>query len=65
MIHIIDFEVLKHDWMCVIASLLTQDARAFNNAPNKLREFYQGHKNDIFIGYNIREYDQWIFRWVI
>lgn len=51
--------------MCVIASPLTRDARAFNNAPNKLREFYQEHKNDIFIGYNIREYDQWIFKGIL
>lgn len=65
MIHILDFEVLKYDWLCVIASPMTQEETVIVNSPEQLRAFYEAHKNEIYIGYNIRDYDQWIFKGIL
>ena len=65
MIHVLDFEVTRYDWLVVIASPLTQEERVIVNNPDELTQFYQEHKNDIFIGYNIREYDAYIFKAIL
>ena len=35
------------------------------NDRQKLVDFYSLHKNDIWVGYNCREYDQWILKGII
>lgn len=32
------------------------------NDPDQLKQFYEQHKNDVFIGYNSRHYDQYILK---
>lgn len=32
---------------------------------DKLQAYYDTYKNDIFVGYNIRHYDQWIFKSIL
>ena len=64
-LHFIDFEVFKYDWLCVIANPITQESKAIVNSTKSLTEYYEAHKDEIFIGYNIREYDSWIFKGIL
>ena len=65
MLHFIDFEVFKYDWLCVIASPTTKTETVIVNNPDQLRAYYEAHKNEIFIGYNIRDYDSYIFKGIL
>lgn len=61
----LDFEVFKHDWLVVFADTDKEEFITICNDSAKLTDFYNQHKNDIFIGYNIRNYDQWIFKGIL
>lgn len=65
MLHFIDFEVFKHEWLCVIANPITKTETVIVNDKDKLMDYYNSNKDEIFIGYNIREYDQWIFKGIL
>lgn len=62
MLHFIDFEVFANDWLCVIINPQTRTETVIVNDTEKLNQYYQEHKNEIFVGYNIRQYDQYIFK---
>ena len=64
-LHFIDFEVFKHDWLCVIANPITQTETVIVNNPDKLRDYYEKFKNEIFVGYNVRDYDSYIFKAIL
>lgn len=61
----LDFEVFAHDWLVVFADTEKEEFRTICNDADELRRYYQEHKKDIFIGYNIRKYDQWIFKAIL
>lgn len=61
----LDFEVFKHNWLVVFADTETEQFTVIYDDAAKLTEYYEQHKNDIFIGYNIRNYDQWIFKGIL
>lgn len=65
MLNAIDFEVFKHDWMCVIINPIEKTETIIVNDKDKLQAYYDSHKNEIFVGYNIRHYDQWIFKAIL
>lgn len=65
MLHMIDFEVFKYDWLCVIANPITKTETVIVNKPEELRAYYKAHKDEIFIGYNIRDYDSYIFKAIL
>lgn len=64
-LHFIDFETFKYDWLCVIANPITKTETVIVNNPYELKAYYEKYKNEIFIGYNIREYDSWIFKGIL
>lgn len=64
-LHFIDFEVFKYDWLCVIANPITKTETVIVNEPDQLRAYYEKFKNEIFIGYNIRDYDSYIFKAIL
>ena len=64
-LHFIDFEVFKHDWLCVIANPITNTETVIVNNPAELRYYYEAHSKEIFVGYNIREYDSYIFKAIL
>ncbi len=64
-LNFIDFETFKYDWLCVIANPITKKETVIVNNPAELRYYYEAHKNEIFVGYNIRDYDSWIFRGIL
>ena len=64
-LNFIDMEVFKYDWLCVIANPVTKSETVIVNDPEKLRAYYDAHKNEIFVGYNIREYDSYVFKGIL
>lgn len=64
-LHFIDFECFKMDWLCVIANPITKTETVIVNNPDQLRAYYEKFKNEIFVGYNIREYDSYIFKGIL
>lgn len=62
MLHFIDFEVFMHDWLCVILSPTHKTKTVIVNDPDKLKAYHEQYKSEIFVGYNIRRYDQFIFK---
>lgn len=65
MLHFIDFEVFAHDWLCVIISPTHKTKKVIVNDREKLKAYYDQYKNEIFVGYNIRRYDQFIFKGIL
>lgn len=60
-----DFEVFKHDWLVVILDMDAQEEHVIINDPDQLKAFYEAHKDDIWCGYNSRNYDQFILRAIL
>lgn len=60
-----DFEVFANDWLVVIADTDDQSEKVFINNEQALIDYYHEHKNDIWIGYNSRHYDQFILKAII
>jgi hypothetical protein len=60
-----DFEVYALDWLVVLADAGTRTFHTIINAPDGLRRFYEKNKNEIWIGYNSRSYDQYILKGIL
>lgn len=65
MLHFIDFEVFTQDWLCVIISPTHKTKEVIVNDREKLKAYHHRYKNEIFVGYNIRRYDQYIFKSIL
>lgn len=61
----LDFEVTKYDWLVVIIEPDKKKETVIVNDPDKLKNFYESHKKDIYVGHNIKGYDQFIFKGII
>ena len=60
-----DFEVFKHDWLCVIIDMTAKTETVIVNNPEELEQFYEKHKNDIWVGFNNNHYDQYIMKAIL
>lgn len=60
-----DFEVFKYDWLVCIGDLQNKKMNVIVNSKEELENFYNLHKEDIFIGFNSRHYDQYIFKAIL
>ena len=65
MINFYDFEVFKHDWLVVIINPVEKSETVVINNQDKLREYYEAHKSEIWVGYNSRQYDQYIMKGIL
>ena len=65
MINFYDFEVFLKDWLVVIINPVEKSETVIINDPEKLREYYENHKSEIWIGYNSRQYDQYIMKGIL
>ena len=65
MLHFYDFEVFKNDWLVVIINPYTQEKTVIVNDPETLKQYHEAHKDEIFVGYNSRHYDQYIFKGIL
>lgn len=64
---IIDFEVFSNAnfWLCCIKDVRTKEEYKIINNRKQLINFYNEHIDSIWLGYNIRGYDQWIFKAIL
>ena len=60
-----DFEVFKYDWLVVLIDLYEQKETVIINNREQLEAFYMAHKDQIWAGYNSRNYDQYILKGIL
>lgn len=60
-----DFEVFKYDWVLVAINPIEKTEDVIVNDRNKLIELYEMCKSHIWIGYNSRNYDQFIMKGIL
>lgn len=65
MITFYDFEVFKFDWLVVFINPYREEVTEIVNDPEQLTEFYEKYKDDIFVSYNGRHYDQYIYKGIL
>ena len=65
MINGYDFEVFKYDWLVVIINPIEHTKTVIVNDKDKLKAYYDEHKNQIWVGYNSRSYDQYILKAIL
>lgn len=61
----LDFEVFAYDWCIVAGDLDTQQEHVIWNDPTALERLYVDHKDDVWVGYNIRHYDRFILQGIL
>lgn len=61
---IYDWECFSHDWLVVFKEPSKEHTVIYNDV-DKLRGFFNQHKNDIFVGFNNRHYDDYIMKAVL
>ena len=59
-----DWEVFSHDWLVVFKEPGKEHIVIYNN-DDELSRFFNQHKNDIFVGFNNRHYDDFIMKAVL
>ena len=57
----LDFEVFRYDWLVVLIEPDRGLKTVIVNDADRLTKFYEDRKKDIYVGYNIKNYDQFIF----
>lgn len=62
---VFDFEVFRYDWLFVAMDLETQDYTIIENDRDKMIEFYNDNINNIWVGYNCKNYDKYILQAII
>lgn len=65
MILFYDFEVFIGDWLVVIIEPEIRKETVIVNNEKQLREFYESHKNHIWVGFNSKHYDQYILKGIL
>lgn len=57
-----DFEVFRYNWLVVLIDPTEPEPYVIINNPEQLKQIYEQYKNDIWVGYNSRHYDQYILK---
>ena len=65
MLHFYDFECYKNLWTVVFIDPQRRQETVIINDPDKLLDYYNQYKKEIFVGFNSRAYDQWIFKGIL
>lgn len=60
-----DFEVFRYDWLVVFKDFITDEYEVIINDKDKLQKFVNDHKNNLFIGYNSSNYDNFILKGIL
>ena len=60
-----DFEVFKYDWLVVAIDPIKQEEFVIINDKASLEKLYRNYNNDIWVGYNCRDYDQYILKAIL
>ncbi|AFM40309.1 DNA polymerase elongation subunit (family B) [Desulfosporosinus acidiphilus SJ4] len=60
-----DAEVFRYDWLFVFMNTDTQVTTVIVNDPEKLKQLYEQYNNNVWVGFNSRHYDQYIFKAIL
>jgi DNA polymerase len=60
-----DFEVFKHNWLVVALDMSKRTKHVIWDDPEKLESLYSRNKDEIWVGYNSRRYDQFILKGIL
>lgn len=60
-----DFEVFQNDWLVVALDMTEQREHVIINDVEGLESFYNDHKRDVWVGFNSRNYDQYILKGIL
>lgn len=60
-----DFEVFQFDWLVVIMDMTNKKEHIIINNADELEAVYKANKHDIWVGYNSRNYDQYILKGIL
>lgn len=60
-----DFECFRYDWLVVLIDPKEPLPYVVINNPELLQQIYERYKNDIWIGFNSRHYDQYILKAIL
>ena len=60
-----DFEVFKYDWLTVIFDTDKRKEHVIINDENALQQVYDDNKNNIWTGFNVLHYDQYILKAIL
>ena len=60
-----DFEVFRYDWLVCLIDPDKDEPYIVVNDVDLLRKIYNEYKNDIWIGFNSRHYDQYILKAIL
>lgn len=65
MLNFIDFEVWRKFWCCTIINPFSREKTVVVNSREDLKKHYNEHKNEIYVTFNGRQYDDWIFKAIL
>lgn len=65
MLNFYDFEVFKFNWLVVIINPYTGETVTIIDDETALRDYYEAHSEEIWVGYNSRHYDQYIHKGIL
>lgn len=60
--YIYDLEVFRFDWIAVFKSVDGEDYHVIHNNTHELKKFIIEHRQDVLIGFNNKNYDDWILQ---
>lgn len=60
-----DFEVFKCNWLVVAIDPKNPKPYVIWDSPEELKTLYEKYKEDIWVGFNIRHYDQYILKAIL
>lgn len=62
---VFDFEVFRYDWLVVFKDILTGVSTTIINDIAELNDFYQKNKDNLYIGFNNKNYDNYIYKVIL
>jgi DNA polymerase len=60
-----DFEVFEYDWLVVVLDMGKRKEHVIVNDAATLKRLYEANKDNIWVGFNSRHYDQYIFKGIL
>ena len=60
-----DFEVFKYDWLVVAVDPIAKQEYVIVNNKSKLEQLHSKYRQDIWVGFNCRNYDQYIHKAIL
>ena len=65
MLNFYDFEVFEYDWLVVIINPYEKTIEKIHNDETLLELYFEQHKNEVWVGYNNKHYDQYIMKSIL